>query len=57
VSQSPHRPAQQPDRPADPPADPTPATPPSEDALLPELGIIEPGLDEEGILIDIYCRS
>ncbi|WP_221090890.1 hypothetical protein [Deinococcus aquaedulcis] len=40
---------------------PSPTPRPQEDPLLPDLGpglgIVEPGLDEEGILIDIMCKG
>ncbi|MBZ9715006.1 hypothetical protein [Deinococcus multiflagellatus] len=57
MSQGPRRPKRPEERrPADPEA-PPPTPPPQDDVLPPELGIVEPGLDEEGILIDILCRG
>ncbi len=55
MSQSPHRPAPRPDRPSEPPAEQPHAPPAQEVPLMPEIGIVEPGLEEEGILIDIFC--
>ncbi|ULH17461.1 hypothetical protein MF271_20605 (plasmid) [Deinococcus sp. KNUC1210] len=58
MSQAPNRSREQPISPEGTPSEPTPSEKIVEVPLIPpDVGIIEPGLDEEGIIIDIMCRG